>query len=98
MRSIIATLAMIELKQFVGKEIQVLIPAINDSAFRPVMLHGVESGGIWISGDEINEMVHRVLKTKMLARTPVLFFPYAQIGAILQSIEGTQILDSVLSE
>ena len=88
---------MIELKQFLGKEIQVLIPFVNGREFRPVILQGVENGGIWITGKEINAMVHRAQKTQMLASMPVLFVPFGQIDAILQTVEGVKIPDKVLS-
>ena len=88
----------ISLAQFVGTKIHILSPLIAEEHFRTVTLHAVEHGGIWISGKEITDMLHRVTKSRMLARTPVLFVPFSQISAILQSVDGVQISDTALAE
>jgi hypothetical protein len=60
-----------------------------------VTLHGVESGGIWIETEILNDATLQMLETTMLAGTPVIFLPYNTIDAILAGIPKTLISEGL---
>ncbi len=73
-----------QLSDFVGKQITILIPHFDPKQYHRVILHGVEAGGIWI---ESQEFTNEVLGTHERApKTLVLFVPYNQIAYAVGSI------------
>ncbi len=79
---------MVNLNDLIGKSVDITITT-SSKAFYTVTLHGVEQGGLWIEGGVIHELLgyepNRKLPASKIAKRPVLFLPYAQIGFLLSS-------------
>ena len=73
-----------QLSDFVGEQIAILIPRFDDARYHRVKLNGVEAGGIWIESQEFTD---EVLGTRLGApKTLVLFVPYNEIAYAVGSI------------
>jgi hypothetical protein len=67
-----------QLSDYIGQEIMLLIPYIEDH-YQIVKLLGVEAGGIWIESQEMINKTYSAVGKVDSERTPVFFFPYHQI-------------------
>jgi len=88
-----------ELRDLIGTEIFIsskwFSKKTKGKGREPVILHGVEPGGIWIEAKSVNERVLDRLKTRMLKSTPVVFLPYHQIEAIVSEVANTMLSDKL---
>lgn len=73
---------MLNLNELIGKPVGLALRDSEKEGSYDVVLHGVEAGGLWIEGGEIDEMF-AFLRTKprkgQPPQKPVVFVPYAQI-------------------
>jgi hypothetical protein len=77
-----------QLSDYIGQEIDLLIPFINLKVIQKVRLQGVEAGGIWI---ESQTLLNMALKSQGEASAPksvAFFFPYHEIRFGYAAIEG----------
>jgi hypothetical protein len=68
-----------QLSDFIGQSIIVVIPAIDREKFQTVRLLGVEIGGIWIESQAINGHMLKAFNAGAMSESPRAFFPYSQI-------------------
>jgi len=82
-----------ELRELIGTEIFILSEWFSRKTkakgHDPVVLHGVEPGGIWIESKSFNQKVLGSLETTMHPSTPVVFLPYHKIEAIVSEVANT---------
>ncbi|MGA2772114.1 MAG: hypothetical protein ABSG26_14965 [Bryobacteraceae bacterium] len=76
-----------QLSDFVGQPISMLIPFIHQTALQKVNLLGVEAGGVWIESQTFTNAVLQKLGVPTSPKTSVLFVPYHGIGLGLFSID-----------
>lgn len=75
-----------QLSDYVGQQITILIPRMDEVKFQEATLHGVEVGGIWV---EIQNYTNELLSKHNIQATPqtaVFFFPYHEIAYGVGSI------------
>lgn len=68
-----------QLSDYIGSEIIVVIKIIDPLLFQKVILKGVEPGGILIESETLTNTMLRSLKQASLPVTPLFFFPYHEI-------------------
>ena len=63
-------------KELIGKTITIATLENGELAFTHPTLRGVESGGIWVSSDELTNQLLRGLGAQAAEKSPVVFLPY----------------------
>jgi len=77
-----------QLSDYIGQEIVLLIPTIHPIEFQKVKLLGVEAGGVWI---ESQTLINLILKKTGFASAPkplAFFYPYHELRSGFVAIEG----------
>jgi hypothetical protein len=77
-----------QLSDYVGQEIALAIPFIDNIKFQKVKLLGVEAGGIWIESQTLINMVLKATATATAPQTLAFFFPYHEVKFGFVGIEG----------
>jgi hypothetical protein len=72
--------------ELIGHEVALLIPRIHQTELQPVIVHGVESGGLWIESQEVMQHLLNMVNVQMAPKTLVFFLPYHQIAFGMSSI------------
>ena len=67
-----------ELRDYVGDEIMLIIPDI-DALPQLVTLLGVEAGGIWIESQPLTNRLLKTIGQQTWPASPAFFFPYHAI-------------------
>ena len=67
------------LSDYIGQTLLMLIPFIEDDHYQQVKLMGVEAGGVWIECQTLIDRIYSALDAVASERTPVFFVPYEQI-------------------
>lgn len=83
-----------QLSDYIGKEIIVIIPLIEPDHYQTVKLLGVETGGIWIESQEMINKVYSPIAVAASERTPTFFFPYHQIDFAMADVAGMALNES----
>lgn len=77
-----------QLSDFVGQPIRLLVPFLDRATIQNVTLLGVEAGGLWIQSQTFTNAVLQKLGVATSPKTQVLFVPYHGIVVGFASIEG----------
>ena len=72
-----------QLSDFIGDSIFIVVPMIHKTELKEVKLVGVEAGGIWIESQEAINVILQSSGASAARNTPVLFLPYHQISLAL---------------
>jgi len=76
-----------QLSDYIGNSILILIPKIHEKKYQKVILHGVEAGGIWIESQTImNEFLESV-GASSATKTLAIFVPYSSVAAVVTAID-----------
>lgn len=67
------------LTDYLGQTLLMLIPFIEENHYQQVKLMGVETGGVWIECQTLIDQMYSALDMAVSERTPVFFVPYQQI-------------------
>lgn len=79
--------AMKELKDLVGTQVALLAPTLHRTVMEEVILHGVETAGVWIESQKmINAMLDSSQNT-MAPKTLVFFLPWHEVSWIMSAID-----------
>ena len=73
-----------QLNDYVGRQIPVLLPRFHGGKLQRVKLHGVETGGIWIESQAITNEALGTLSGA--PKTLVVFVPYHEVAFALGTI------------
>jgi hypothetical protein len=85
-----------QLSDYVGRDLVVLIPRLNSDVERKVRLHGVEAGGIWIESQQVtNELLTRI-GVSIAPKTMIFFFAYSEIVYAMTSIDQPALNETTL--
>jgi hypothetical protein len=76
-----------QLSDFIGQVVSMVIPAIHQTTIQKVELLGVETGGVWIQSQTFTNAVLQTLGEASAPKTMVLFVPYHGIALAFSSIE-----------
>jgi hypothetical protein len=68
-----------QLSDYVGQTLTVLIPRIHEDSEEKVRVHGVEAGGVWIESQRLTNRLMTRLSASTAPKTLVFFFPYHEI-------------------
>ena len=85
-----------QLQDYVGGQITVLIPRVHPTKLVLVKLHAVEAGGIWIESQEFANLALTALNLPSAPRTLVFFFPYHEVAYVMSSVEGMTLNETSL--
>jgi hypothetical protein len=77
-----------QLSDYIGQEIVLLIPIIDPLKFQKVKLLGVETGGIWIESQTLLNVILKQLGQQSALMSVAHFFPYHEVRFGFVSIEG----------
>jgi hypothetical protein len=77
-----------QLSDYVGESIAMVLPFLHTTKIQKVKLLGVEAGGVWIQSQEFINLTLQKLEQPTAPKTMVLFVPYHGIALALASIEG----------
>jgi hypothetical protein len=85
-----------QIADYVGRDLVVLIPRLNSGVEQKVRLHGVDAGGIWIESQQLtNELLTRV-GVSVAPKTMIFFFPYAEMVYAMTSIDQPALNETTL--
>jgi hypothetical protein len=85
-----------QLSDYVGRDLVVLIPRLDPKVERKVRLHGAEAGGIWIESQQLtNELLSRI-GVSIAPKTMIFFFPYAELVYAMTSIDQPALNETTL--
>ena len=76
-----------QLSDFIGHNITMVIPTIHKTAMQNVKLLGVEIGGVWVESPALTNLALRRIGQQNTPKTIVFFLPYHAISVALSSIE-----------
>lgn len=76
-----------QLSDFIGQVILVMIPFLDKSGIQKVKLLGVESGGIWIQSQHATNFILQKGGLATSPKTPVFFSPYHAISLAYAATE-----------
>ena len=76
-----------ELRDLIGQTILVLITRLHPTRYQKVKLLGVEAGGIWIESQDVTNAILQLFGAASAPTTLVLFFPYHEIGFVLNKLD-----------
>ena len=68
-----------QLSDYIGQEVVFLIPDIDPEALQKVIIHGVETGGVWLESQTLTNMLLQQFKAPSSQRTLIWFYPYDKI-------------------
>lgn len=77
-----------QLADFVGHEIVVMIPRVDAENPQIVKLLGVEAGGIWIEGQRLTNTLLAAAGNVATPKLIGFFFPYSQIAFAISAGKG----------
>jgi hypothetical protein len=69
-----------QLSDYIGQEIALMTPLIEDKDAWHVKLVGVEAGGIWIESKALTSLLLEIAEQKSAPKMPVLFVPYHSLA------------------
>lgn len=78
-----------QLSDFIGHNITMVIPTIHKTAMQNVTLLGVEVGGVWVQSQPLTNLALRRIGQPDSTKAIVFFLPYHAISVALSSIEKT---------
>jgi len=76
---------MLRLDDLIGKKLLVTLLDSNEPSYT-VTLHGVESGGLWLEGSQLEKLADFLVpkpKVGQPQKKPVFFVPYARIEFLI---------------
>lgn len=76
------------LSEFIGQEIGMLIPRIHQVKIQRIKLLGVEFGGVWIESQALTNDILRALGVPASPKTLVFFLPYHEITFAMVGVPG----------
>jgi len=76
-----------QLSDYIGQNITLLIPSIHETTLQSVRLLGVETGGIWIHSQWHTNEVLQVLGKPSAPKTIAMFLPYHAFSYGLGSMD-----------
>jgi hypothetical protein len=77
-----------QLSDYIGHEIVIVIPFIDSAKYQRVKLLGVEAGGIWIESQMLLNMALRGIGQSTTPKSLAFFFPYSQVHHAFAPIDG----------
>ena len=88
------------LKDYEGCEILARIPQLNTEpgGLSMVLLHKVEDAGIWIESQKLTDCMLDIRGAAMVDRTPIIFFPWAQVLFLKSSRDSVAISTKGLND
>jgi hypothetical protein len=87
-----------ELFDYIGNNITVVIPAIDPDSPQIVKLLGVEPGGIWIESQTLIDHILKIAEQKAAPNSLAFFFPYHELRFAFVPIEGPALSEKALLE
>jgi hypothetical protein len=86
------------LQDCVGKTMSMSIPVITGKSILELKIEAVETAGIWISGQIINDKILSKLKLTVAPQTPIMFVPFSQVFFMLDFGSGVALSDQLMTE
>jgi hypothetical protein len=77
-----------QLSDYVGQNIVLLIPTIDPIKFQNVKLLGAEPGGIWIESQTLMNIILKNVGAASAPRTLAFFYPYHEVKFGFVGVEG----------
>jgi hypothetical protein len=77
-----------QLSDYVGQEIVLLIPSIDPKLFQKVRLLGVEPGGVWVESQTLMNMFLKSVRQPSAPKSLAFFYPYHELRFGFVAIEG----------
>lgn len=84
------------LESLVGKEVVGFVPMLHPNAIIPFLLYGVEIGGIWVGGEDLDSWIKKKLNLAELSGPGAMFVPFSEVKYILGGIprpRGPKLVD-----
>lgn len=79
------------LKDLEGSEIEIVLPGLDATKLQRVILHRVESAGLWLEVQGMTNDILRAVKQHSSSKTPIFFFPWHAVTMIVESFEKTSL-------
>jgi hypothetical protein len=86
----------ISLTDLIGKEIVALIPFLDSKELQKVKLINVETSGLWVESKALQEWAVEGTHHAVTPKTAVVFLPFSQIVAVIDSLDVPWISDKVM--
>jgi hypothetical protein len=78
------------LEAWVGRSIVTFIPIINKDGMIVLKLMGVETGGIWVYGEEMGPWIQRKYALADMPKELAMFIPFSQINFLLIGVPSSE--------
>jgi hypothetical protein len=86
----------ISLTELIGKEIVALVPFIDAKTLQKFKLINVETSGLWLESKKIHEWAIKGTGRTVTPKTAVIFLPFSQIVAVIDSLDVPWISEQVM--
>jgi hypothetical protein len=75
-----------ELQKMIGQTIVASVPAIDRVKLQKLILHGVESGGLWVESQTMTNALLARVGLAAAPKTAIFFLPFHQISFLIESL------------